>query len=58
MKKFIVYVFFIVLTAVSIYFSYGYVQSTRFDPTAVPYIEQAVAQLSRWDIDYGEGIAG
>ncbi len=50
-KKFIVYVLFIVLTAVSIYFGYGYVQSTRFDPAAVPYIEQAVAQLSRWDVD-------
>ncbi len=51
MKKFIVYVLFIVLTVVGIYFGYGYVQSTRFDPAAVPYIERAVVQLSRWDID-------
>jgi hypothetical protein len=50
-KKFIVYVLFIILTAVSIYFGYGYIQSTRFDPTVVPYIEQAVPQLSRWDVD-------
>jgi len=49
-KKFIVYVLFIVLTVVTIYFGYGYVQSNRFDPLVVPYIEQAVPQLSRWDV--------
>lgn len=50
MKKIIVYALFVVLTAVSIYFGYGYLQAKRFDPTVVPYIEQAVPQLSRWDV--------
>lgn len=49
-KKFIVYVVSVILTAVSIYFGYGYVQSTRFDSTVIPYIQRAVPQLSRWDV--------
>jgi len=50
-KKFIIYVLFVILSAVSIYFGYGYIYSARYDPTAIPYIEQAVPQLSRWDVD-------
>jgi hypothetical protein len=49
-KKIIIYLLFVIITAVSIYFGYAYVQSTRFDPTVVHYIEQAVPQLSRWDV--------
>ena len=51
MKKFIIYAIFVISTAVGIYFGYGYVQSSRFDAVVIPYIEQAIPQLSRWDVD-------
>ncbi len=51
MKKLIVYAIFVISTAVAIYFGYGFVQSARFDPQAVPYVEQVIPQLSRWDVD-------
>lgn len=50
MKKLMFYALFVVSAAVSTYFIYGYVQSSRFDPTVIPYIEQAIPQLSRWDV--------
>lgn len=50
-KKLLAYMLIVVATAVSVYFIYGYVQSSRYDPTAVPYINQALPQLSRWDLD-------
>jgi len=49
-KKLIIYALFVVLTAVGIYFGYGYMQGKRFDPTVIPYVEQAIPQLSRWDV--------
>ena len=51
MKKLIIYAIFVISTAVGIYFGYGYFQSARFDTTVIPYIERAVPQLSRWDVD-------
>ncbi len=51
MKKLIIYAIFVISTAIGIYFGYGYFQSARFDATVIPYIEQAIPQLSRWDVD-------
>lgn len=50
MKKLIIYALFVISTAFGIYFGYGYIQGKRFDPTVVPYVEQAIQQLSRWDV--------
>jgi len=49
-KKLIIYALFVISTAIAIYFGYGYVQGKRFDPKVVPYVEQVVPQLSRWDV--------
>jgi len=49
-KKLIIYALFVISTAIAIYFGYGYMQGKRFDPTVVPYVEQVVPQLSRWDV--------
>lgn len=50
MKKLFLYFLFVIVSVVSIYFGYGYVQSSRFDPDAVPYIEKVLPLLSRWDL--------
>ncbi|MBD1401537.1 hypothetical protein [Pelovirga terrestris] len=50
MKKLIIYALFVISTAIGIYFGYGYMQGKRFDPTVIPYVEQAIPQLSRWDV--------
>lgn len=51
MKKFIIYVVFVFVVAFSGYFIYGYMQSAKYDGTAIPYIEQVLPELSSWDVD-------
>lgn len=51
MKKLFIYMLVVVSTAVSIYFIYGYVQSSRFDSLVLPYIDRTLPQLSQWDLD-------
>lgn len=48
-KKIIIYILFVICSAVGVYFGYGYVQGQRFDPLVLPYIEQTVPRLSQWD---------
>ena len=49
MKKFIVYVIFVFVAAISGYFIYGNMQSAKYDGRAVPYIEMVLPELSSWD---------
>ncbi len=51
MKKFIIYVVFVFVVAFSGYFIYGYMQSAKYDGTAIPYIEKVLPELSSWDVD-------
>lgn len=51
MKKLCIYMLVVACTAVSIYFIYGYVQSSRFDSLVLPYIDRTLPQLSQWDLD-------
>lgn len=51
MKKLIIYAIFVVFCAFGIYFGYAYMQEKRFNPTVVPFVEQAVPQLSQWDVE-------
>lgn len=51
MKKLLIYCLFVIVSAVSIYFYYGYSQSSHFDPQVVPYVEQVLPLLSRWDLE-------
>ena len=51
MKKFIIYVVFVFVVAFSGYFIYGYMQSAKYDGTAIPYIEKVLPELSSWDTD-------
>ncbi|MDX2494352.1 MAG: hypothetical protein QNK27_05275 [Desulfuromusa sp.] len=49
MKKFIVYVIFVFITGFSAYFYYGYYQSSQYDGTVVPYIQEVLPKISTWD---------
>ncbi|MEA3544122.1 MAG: hypothetical protein U9R69_02755 [Thermodesulfobacteriota bacterium] len=49
LKKFIIYVIFVFVTGFSAFFYYGYYQSSQFDGTIVPYIEEVLPKLSTWD---------
>ncbi len=51
MKKFIIYVIFVFVIAFSGYFIYGYMQSAKYDGTAIPYIEKTLPELSSWDAE-------
>jgi len=50
-KKFIIYVIFVFVVAFSGYFIYGYMQSAKYDGTAIPYIEKTLPELSSWDAE-------
>ena len=32
-------------------FAYGYIKSTGYDETAIPYIKKVIPEISSWDID-------
>lgn len=49
LKKFIIYVIFVFVTGFSAFCYYGYYQSSQFDGTIVPYIEEVLPKLSTWD---------
>jgi len=48
-KKFIVYVVFVLVTGFSAYFIYGAVLSSRYDETAGSYIQEVLPEISKWD---------
>jgi hypothetical protein len=48
-KKFIIYVVFVLITGFSAYFIYGAVLSSRYDGTVGPYIQEVVPEISKWD---------
>ena len=49
LKKFIIYAIFVFITGFSAYFYYGYYQSSQYDDTVVPYIQEILPKLSTWD---------
>jgi hypothetical protein len=49
LKKFIIYVLFVVTCAVSAFFVYTNMQSSQYEDTAVPYIRQILPIISTWD---------
>jgi len=48
-KKFIIYVIFVVTVGSSIFFGYGKIQSAKYADTAIPYMEKVLPQISSWD---------
>ena len=51
MKKFIIYVIFVLVTGFSAYFGYGAYLSSQYDGTAIPYIQEVLPKISTWDAD-------
>ena len=49
LKKFIIYAIFVFVTGFSAFFYYGYYQSSQYDGTVVPYIQEMLPKLSTWD---------
>ncbi len=49
LKKFIIYVVFVLVVGLSAFFYYGSVQSSRYDGTAIPYIQEVLPEISTWD---------
>ncbi|MCK5913787.1 MAG: hypothetical protein KAG12_07890 [Desulfuromusa sp.] len=49
LKKFVIYAIFVFITGFSAFFYYGYYQSSQYDGTVVPYIEEMLPKLSTWD---------
>jgi len=48
-KKFIIYVVFVLVAGPSAYFIYGAVLSSRYDGSIGPYIQDVVPEISKWD---------
>ena len=51
MKKFIIYAIFVFVTGFSTYFYYGYYQSSQYDGTVGPYIQEVLPEISKWNPD-------
>ena len=51
LKKFIIYVACVVTIALSLLFYYGYRQSSQYDGSVVPYIQEVLPKLSTWDTE-------
>jgi len=51
LKKFILYVIFVLVTGFSAFFIYGSMQSSEYDGTAIPYIKETLPQISTWDAE-------
>ena len=49
LKKCIIYAIFVFVTGFSAFFYYGYYQSSQYDGTVVPYIQEVLPKLSTWD---------
>ena len=49
LKKFVIYAIFVFITGFSAFFYYGYYQSSKYDGTVVPYIQEMLPKLSTWD---------
>ena len=49
LKKFIIYAIFVFVAGFSAYFGYGAYQSSQYDSTAVPYIQEVLPKISTWD---------
>lgn len=49
LNKFIIYAIFVFITGFSAFFYYGYYQSSQYDGTVVPYIQEMLPKLSTWD---------
>lgn len=49
MKKLFAYIIFVIITGISTYFIYSYVQSSKYADTAIPYIQKVLPQISIWD---------
>ncbi|RLB69239.1 MAG: hypothetical protein DRH07_11110 [Deltaproteobacteria bacterium] len=49
LKKFIIYAIFVFITGFSAYFYYGYYQSSQYDGTVIPYIQEVLPEISTWD---------
>lgn len=51
MKKIIIYVILVLVTAFSAYFIYNGVLSSRYDDTVIPYIQEVLPAISKWNPD-------
>ena len=51
MKKFIIYVVFVLVTGFSAYFIYNGVLSSRYDDTVGSYIQEVLPAISKWNPD-------
>ena len=49
LKKFIIYVIFVLITGFSAFFYYEHTQSAQYDGTAVPYIQKVLPEISTWN---------
>ena len=49
LNKFIIYAIFVFITGFSAYFYYGYYQSSQYDGTIIPYIQEVLPEISTWD---------
>ena len=49
LKKFVIYAIFVFVIGFSAFFYYGYYQSSQYDGTVVPYIQEVLPKLSTWD---------
>ncbi len=49
LNKFIIYAIFVFVTGFSAYFGYGAYQSSQYDGTAIPYIQEVLPKISTWD---------
>ena len=49
LKKFVIYAIFVFITGFSAYFYYGYYQSSQYDGTIIPYIQEVLPEISTWD---------
>lgn len=49
MKKFMIYILFVLICGLSIFFGYRYMQSSAYEQTAVPYLKQVLPEISSWE---------
>ncbi len=49
--KLAIYIVFVIVTGITTYFTYGYVQSSKYADTAIPYLQEVLPQISTWDAD-------
>ncbi len=49
MKKFIVYILFVLTCGLAVFFTYRHMQASHYQATAIPYIKTVLPQISTWD---------